>query len=290
MFPPLEPREAAYADLVEVIKRTLDDIYDNPVDASTKDLFSKFTRAVVRLRNRVVVITLNYDLLIDQLLRDTNEWFPVDGYGFELPFAGFAPSTSERLIAEARLQKGKRAEEPLSAMLLKMHGSLNWGTRNLSYPDGTSPIELEPLGALPSNDVPKLGTINYMSVLQRLRPTSYYWKTYIIPPLLTKLPGETQPLIENIWFQARGGIAFADAVHLLGYSMPPSDFEMEMLVREGLHSPLPHKPNRRVFIVNRDASTAERIKSLLEFGDVTVDISCSDVVEHLNAILPELTA
>jgi hypothetical protein len=292
MFPPFEPRQGTYADLVEVIQRTLNDIYETPADASTKDLFSKFAQALVRLRNRVVVITFNYDLLIDQLLRDTNEWFPVDGYGFELPLAGFPSATSQRLVAEAKLRKGKRAEEPLSAMpLLKMHGSLNWGTRNLPYPDSTSPIELCLLGALPSDDaMKKLGPIN-MSVLQRLRPSSYYWKTYIVPPLLAKMHAEaSNPLSDNIWYQARGAMVFADSVHILGYSMPPSDFEMEMLVREGLHCPFPHKPNKRVFVVNRDIRTAERIKNVLEFGDVTVDISCSDIIEHLTAVLPELTA
>ncbi len=88
MFPTVEPREAAYADLVEVIRATLNGIYENPVDPSTKNLFFKFAQALVHLRNRVVVITLNYDLLIDQLLRDTNEWFPIDGYGFDLLLAG----------------------------------------------------------------------------------------------------------------------------------------------------------------------------------------------------------
>jgi hypothetical protein len=95
---------------------------------------------------------------------------------------------------------------------------------------------------------------------------------------------------ENTWYQARGAIAFADSIHLLGYSMPPSDFEMEMLLREGLHCAFPHKPNKRVFIVNRDIKSAKRIKTVLEFGDVTLDISRSDIVDHLTEILPELAA
>jgi hypothetical protein len=89
MFPPLEARDAAYADLVEVIQGTLNGIYENPVDASARDVFSKFAEALVRLRNKVVVITLNYDLLMDQLLRDTNEWFPIDGLRLRSSTGGF---------------------------------------------------------------------------------------------------------------------------------------------------------------------------------------------------------
>src|SRR6202035_3229655 len=37
LFPTREPREAAYAHLVEIIQATLNDIYENPVDPSTKD-------------------------------------------------------------------------------------------------------------------------------------------------------------------------------------------------------------------------------------------------------------
>jgi len=291
MFPTVEPREAAYTDLVEVIRATLNGIYENPVDPSTKNLFFKFAQALVHLRNRVVVITLNYDLLIDQLLRDTNEWFPIDGYGFDLLLAGVPSALNERFLAEAKAQKAKRPRETLSAMpLLKMHGSVNWGTRNLPYPDGTSPIEVSLLGALPS-DPPKLGPIGNMSAGELRRPASYYWKTYIIPPLLAKVSVETsKPLTENIWYQARGAITFADSVHLLGYSMPPSDFEMEMLVREGLHCPFPHKANKRLFIVNCDTTAAQRIKNVLAFNDVTADISQSDIIEHLTALLPELFA
>jgi hypothetical protein len=174
--------------------------------------------------------------------------------------------------------------------LLKMHGSLNWGTHNLPYPDGTSPIEVSPLGALP-NCSTRLWPIQNMSHGHVRGPSSYYWKTYIVPPLLTKLPaGISNPLTENIWYQAAGAIALADSVHLLGYSMPPSDFEMEMLVREGVHCPFPHKPNKRVFIVNLDPSVGQRIKDALAFDDVTSDISRSDIIEHLTALLPELSA
>jgi hypothetical protein len=43
-----------------------------------------------------------------------------------------------------------------------------------------------------------------------------------------------------------------------------------------------------VFIVNPDTQTAQRIKNVLAFNDVTADISRSDIVEHLTALLPEI--
>jgi hypothetical protein len=261
----------------------------------TKDLFARFAQALVGLRNKVKVITLNYDLLIDQLLRDTNEWFPIDGYGFDLQLAGSRSNSEE--LPQAKTLMGKRPTQTLSAMtLLKMHGSLNWGTRNLIYSDGTSPIEISHAGALPTLPtdnrlLSKLFPIDNLSAGDVRLPASYYSKSYIIPPLSTKLqPGISEPLTENIWYQAKSAIVFADFIHLLGYSMPPSDFEMETLLREGLHCPFPHKPNKKVFIVNCDLSVRKRIQNALEFNDVTVDISRSGIIEHLAALRPEISS
>jgi hypothetical protein len=125
-FTELEHREAAYADLVQIIQKTLADIYDFPRTAATKDAFAEFGRYVVK--HHIPVVTFNYDLVLDQILRDTDRWFPIDGYGVRIPIT--LPEPQASAVEEEEEEKTKFGKNRMSMlsenMLLKLHGSLNW--------------------------------------------------------------------------------------------------------------------------------------------------------------------
>ncbi len=98
-------------------------------------------------------MTFNYDLLLDQLLRDTNDWLPFDGYGVRIPLAWPDPRVTElettAILRQERLASGRYLYSAFSkSVLLKLHGSLNWGIRYVPSP-GSGPVELGITGALP---------------------------------------------------------------------------------------------------------------------------------------------
>lgn len=113
-----EPRDRAYEQLLLVITNTLREIYSQPRTEATKLLFAEFASALVNWE--IPIISFNYDLLLEQLLLDTKQWFPNDGYGAWIPIAGRYMTKSS--------DSGLNHESPQSATtILKPHGSLITG-------------------------------------------------------------------------------------------------------------------------------------------------------------------
>jgi hypothetical protein len=239
-------------------------VYDKARSPEVKKLFSSFAQVVVD-RN-ITILSLNYDLLIDQLLKDTGQWYPFAGYGVDLPLAG---SPSARIPA------------PCRSALLKLHGSLNWVKRNLKRADGSSPLELSVFGAM--NDKSLILPIKKAQTVSFGRPM-FFLNTYIVPPFVTK-SATSEPLLENVWYYARQALAHADFIHFLGYSLPPSDFEMDILIREGLHGwlTLGHRKIKNIRVVNLDERVGERIAK--QFHDVSVRTFHEDICSYLEKLI-----
>ena len=156
-----ELRAVAYDQLIGIIRDTLEGILDRARSDDVRLLYKAFGEAIVF--GKIPLITFNYDLLIDQLLRNTNGWFPIDGYGVRIPLAWPDPQATgletPEMIRKERLIAGGYAFAALSkSVLLKLHGSLNWGARYVSAP-GAEPVELGTAGALPSFGGPVIGPI-----------------------------------------------------------------------------------------------------------------------------------
>ncbi len=273
LVPAKEYRATAYKQLIEIIVWTLRDIYDKPRSPEVKKLFSAFSGAAIDRNSSL--ITLNYDLLIDQLLKDTGKWHPVSGYGVELPLAGF-------LKNDPRLRDviHRAFDQDLSkSVLLKLHGSLNWGRRNVRYSDGSQPVELSPF-ASGSRILP----IQNMAASKAGQPGTFRWDTFIVPPFVSKSRvSGTEPVLENVWYHAWAALASADFIHFLGYSLPPSDFEMDILLREGFHSWPAEIKKKKVFVVDRDERVRERIAT--QFKGVEIDTSRSDIEAYIKELI-----
>lgn len=278
LSPEKESRAAAYDQLIEIIEGTLVGIYDSPRTLEIKNLFTSFANRLVDLR--IPVVTLNYDLLMDQLLKDTGQWLPAAGYGIELPLAGFTrndASLNDEIRAATR-------RAPSKTVLLKLHGSLNWGRRNLKYSDGSHPLELSPAGALNPGSAQHILPIKNMSSSPIAHPGSYFWDTYIVPPFVAKSPGSgVEPALENIWYMARAALAQAQFIHFLGYSLPPSDFQMDILIREGFWSWIAHDMKKRVFVVDRESAVRERFAC--QFRQIEIDTSNTDISDYIARLI-----
>ena len=73
------------------------------------DYLREFVRKHVKAND--VIITFNYDCLIERVLHEAGLWTVLDGYGFP------------RVLKSS---KGGPPEPPSSVKVLKLHGSLGW--------------------------------------------------------------------------------------------------------------------------------------------------------------------
>jgi hypothetical protein len=240
-FKEREQRTLAYHELTSLIRKTLESIYAKPRSRGTRNVFRDFARFVVG--NGVCVLTFNYDLLFDQLLRDTNEWFPFDGYGVRMPLATDGSPANRTWAYEQEGRASKHYFTSRSRMaFLKLHGSLNWGIPYRSRRDTRNEVVLADEGAFPGPRSNTIHSIEDSCVAVRIGERNlvdHFWRPFIVPPGLgIELGSAASEFLSDVWHVATGVLRSSSEVHILGYSLPASDFEADTLIREGLYGTL----------------------------------------------------
>ncbi len=87
----------------------------------------------------------------------------------------------------------------------------------------------------------------------------HYWRPFVVPPTTSKITaGGAGTLVNNVWYAARWALNMAEEIHVLGYSLPPSDFEADTLFREGLYGWATASRPKRVVVVNREREVLNR--------------------------------
>jgi len=136
-----------------------------------------------RLRVGDVVVSLNYDCVMDDALRQHA------GFRFDPDRGGYGLKVQSGADAWRKKRgRGRRAKKSIA--LLKLHGSLNWRSRSV-------PLRLrnEPYGPVAQG---------------------------VIAPPLTNKPVTDEPL-RSIWREARTAVRRMRRLIIVGYSMPDAD-------------------------------------------------------------------
>jgi hypothetical protein len=232
--------------LIELVALTISKALEGPV-------CSEHTRLANSLSQGDIVISFNYDILMDNALRETKK---LTDCGYLVPF--------QRILNG---QEQRRTEDsPSDITMLKLHGSLNWlhcsfcGSNFLNRSEKISPE----YATLPNN-CPNCGESNVC--FQRV----------IVPPLLTK-DYSLQPL-KYLWSRANRYVARAREIVIIGYSFPPTDFATEALLRDSF--PWDIQRHTRFVIVNTDEEVFDRFKKT--FNSSVVEWKGS-LKEYLDAI------
>jgi hypothetical protein len=132
-----EERSALYNQLVKIICDTLNAASATvkgranrmtplPINPRVGDcrwmLYSRFVQELVK--RQAIIVTFNYDLLLEFLLHANGAWGMSDGYGIDIPLIYEAfPRVLRPEAPEAR-ENGDWS----ACLLLKPHGSINWGS------------------------------------------------------------------------------------------------------------------------------------------------------------------
>lgn len=182
--------------------------------------------------NESTVITLNYDLLVEQA-----SW---SAHAQEYPLLWHIPVQDIRSRQSSTLGIG-RYDAPCFT-LLKLHGSVNW----FAHESKESAIYYvgSPIWDWRTYDESELQWL-----IRDLRRT-------IVPPVTAKDPYLANSLMISQWRAARDAVAQATELHILGYSMPPAD--------QTLRSLLAAAPfGTRGYVVNRTGRTLGRVQEAL---------------------------
>lgn len=221
-----EYREKLYRQLNSIIIATLYNPYNKPQNEKIKKIYQNFAYKLIEKESHV--ITFNYDLILDNLLKNTTHWSIHDGYGVKInPATPDLPDISSRKFYNVSDEKSENSK----IQYLKLHGSLNWGRSILPHPYKGDEILISPFGYGKDNEQEILPIENMCSGYNII---NLYYQSFIIPPVLTKQDLYKTLLLQNIWYKAKWAINRADEIYVIGYSFPPSDFTAEFLFRQAL--------------------------------------------------------
>ena len=283
-FADYEHRSKCYQDLLSIITYTLHNIQNDPRDAAIEKVFEQFAEKLVQKNGTIV--TFNYDLLAETLLMKTKKWSPRDGYGAEIPtvLQEHTPSNMSRRF------ESFMADEPISeCLILKLHGSVSWGIRRMPAIDGSRSIVQNDWGWFFKEHMPRIHSIADTTSHSGsgLGGVNFFYDPILIPPQVDKSHHYARPLIKLLWYIAREVLARSNVVYLLGYSMPPSDFEVRRLLRDAYAWRARSYDRRRwqFRVVDRDPAVADRLRALFEGSDfVEIQHVGTDICYYLKDI------
>jgi hypothetical protein len=159
-----------------------------------------------------VVITFNWDTIVERTLMEEGLWVPTDGYGFR-----------KRLrVGTAQYSRPLEVDNSKTAItVLKLHGSVGWYSLNGDklYLDSRDFLSAFPFASDASQtfdaDEPPLSqTISTGSVMA-------------YPSFLKRLQGRE---MQQIWRLADLRLLAADSIEVWGYSLPNSDVAARTLL------------------------------------------------------------
>lgn len=191
-------------------------------------------RCLSTLTRGDVVITTNYDSLIERVLLAASKWSPADGYAFSVPLSTVQSADAQVVRGGNVRSLPPEVQEPSQVMVLKLHGSVGWATQPQSF--GSSVVGAQ------AYDGPKLylsqdlfrGLVSESGPLKlpvfdsREPPISDPGDPAIVLPTYLKRTEGNE--FHSIWRVASEALARADTVEIIGSSLPQSDVGIRVLM------------------------------------------------------------
>jgi hypothetical protein len=204
----------------------------------------------IALQPRDVILTFNYDCLLDFALKryGAYKWNARYGYGFNLG------KSRDLLSGDNWWQPTDPAPQSETVNLFKLHGSLHFQISTTESPPQVT-LKQRPY----------------------TKQSGTKLKFSIIPPEWLKQ--FDSPAFSRIWSQASNSIHQTRHIILVGYSLPPTDLHSTALFRTSVR----RNHLRSVVVVNPDRETRKRTRAVLQRGltENTVVLSFDSLPELL---------
>lgn len=219
---------ALYASIVQIISDIFTELAKQDISKFSNLPWrscKSFARTLRRNASDVSIITLNYDLLLEQLMRSD---YAIENKGVGFISCSFFypyPMTSIYARSGAAILAGDPDEEQRFPHILKLHGSANW------FWAGMTPSD-----------------ILYYRQWHKEEPADITkgLVPYIIPPVLDKNAFYNHIAIRSLWQQAAQLLEKADEIYIIGFSFPQTDLAVKYLFQSALRNSEPD-----IYVVNR---------------------------------------
>lgn len=213
------------------------------------------------------IISFNYDLYIDEALKQTDKWDEYDGYG---------------IVPKGISKNGQWISDPPNITslwkLYKMHGSMNWVRPR--YEDNSDEYADELLKReahlfFLDKEALREGKIKYPNCA-----TEEFMNFQIIPPMIKKT--YYPQYYKTIWTKAFDALIKCNHMIIIGFSLRPADIEAKWLLAVSRN----HADNHleRLDIVDPQADQLESRFSMILNPRMTVKWkNLADYVDNLSA-------
>lgn len=231
---------------------------DYPINNDSKiQTFAKYI-----LDRKCTCITLNYDLVLEELLyKNTTQEYQNANKNYSIFYKMPIIDLCNRIpVRHACFASGEtdfhRTKMP---NIIKLHGSINWLSTGMTNTDLLySEMENED---------------NYLKS---------DLTTFIVPPVLDKQNQYNNIILRTLWKQAFSAIKNARNIYIYGFSFPETDYSIKFLFESALRS----NHNFKVYVINTKDSLNEIQSRYCDiFGMSNCDFSCCTDDNQLNVLL-----
>jgi len=212
-------RRALFANAATAIRQVLLEAEDTAFSTGLPS--STWPYELLRLLDvrRATVITMNYDTIIEVLapqvlwpwtssgIGGAKQLFPADLFGDLPPTIPPPPNTIKVNPLQPAMELPRLPPETLR--LIKLHGSLDWFAAR-GDPSGATLIRWE---ADQGPDGKDQGWLRHPPGRE----------PFLVPPDANKSAYFDNPIVRELWAQARTALEWATSVTLVGYSLPATD-------------------------------------------------------------------
>jgi hypothetical protein len=211
--------------------------------------------------DRVSVISLNYDTLIESIVRTLLNTLH-DPNGRSVEYFDLYPIPV--LDARRRVVYRNRVDAPDAFQLIKLHGSLNLYYSGASSFFGQPIYDAGLVEGWPSD---------YRKTLEEAERHVKGLVPLVVPPTLSKAQYFENEMVRTLWVEARRALQTARRIFLLGYSLPNGDSQMRALLTTACEG-------TDITPVDLNNDVVARIQSLPGVGRIEVDhVGRPDVIE-----------
>lgn len=249
--------------------------------ASTRDSQCEFHDAIARwLDSGDVVVSFNYDLLMDRSLRHSGRWHADDGYAIKFH------EHIERQGDEVKWLTSRKTQSDVK--LLKPHGSLNWLYPRNSW-DSVLNMSLHPEFEYPKPPERLYCLKDMHGEFEQDYPSYEWWERYdfeyngttydlhslLIPPSLTKPYRVFEGILGPTWGAfCKYALERVEEIVLIGYSLRADDMRTHWLLRKVARE---NTSLKRVLVVDPSDEVFQRARRL--FSPLQVQRVCNTIGE-----------
>ena len=253
-----EPELDLHRSLGGRVRQTIAAVIDERTELASASVAPDWLRRLILAwhRQEAVVLTLNYDVLVERAARDlrVSDKISVLHPGDIYPpyFANVASRSGAGLWGREVFRTFR---------LLKLHGSVNWHySGREDFHGETFFFSDVPQFALAHDDADRSATDH------RLRDMAADKETLIIPPVTEKSTYFNNETVRSVWKEAAAALQGAAALYIVGYSLPISDLGMRFFLAGNAPG-----AESVIHVVNTDTKVLGRYRECLPRSDIRTE-------------------